>query len=129
MQSKNLKEAVTKLCYELKSESDLAHPSLAKYNSFTAEVGRKFIKIINQDTFNGDMSERVWGFININEFTKERQMANGTKSVTFKEGDVLMANGWRAPALNVARGNLYDGYHVNTRRVAGPDYTSSNRTL
>ena len=50
-------------------------------------------------------------------------------SDSIKEGDVLMANGWRAPALNVARGNLYDGYHVNSRRIAGPDYTSSNRTL
>lgn len=129
MKHKNLNEAVDQLCGDLKTASDNAHPRLAEYNTFTAEAGRKFIKIINIDTFNGEPASRVWGFINKAEFSKDRKMANGIKTVTFKEGDVLMANGWRAPALNVARGNLYDGYHVNTRRVAGPDYTSSNRTL
>jgi hypothetical protein len=129
MKNEKLQEAVTKLCEDLTVSHNTAHPTLAKYNSFTTEAGRKFIKVINQDTFNGDMSQTVWGFINIAEFSKDRKMANGIKTVTFKEGDVLMANGWRAPALNVARGNLYDGYHVNSRRIAGPDYTSSNRTL
>ena len=129
MKNENLTKAVKKLCIDLKEASDNAHPSLAKYNSFTAEAGRKFIKIINQDTFNGSMSQRVWGFININEFTKERQMANCIKSVTFKEGDVLMANGWRAPALNTPRGNLFDGYVINSRTVYGPTYASSNRTI
>ena len=131
MKNEKLIDAIRQLCVDLKTAGDDAFPSLAKYKTVTFEPGRKYCKIILQDTFNGEdrMSQSVWGFINLKEFVKERKMTNSIKSVTFKEGDVLMANGWRAPALNVARGNLYDGYHVNTRRVAGPDYTSSNRTL
>ena len=51
MKHKNLNEAVNQLCGDLKTASDNAHPRLAKYNTFTAEAGRKFIKIINIDTF------------------------------------------------------------------------------
>ena len=129
MKNENLTKAVNKLCEDLTTTSQEAYPTLAKYNNYTAEAGRKFIKIIKQDNFNGDMSESVWGFINIGEFTKERKMANCVKSVTFKEGDVLMANGWRAPALNTPRGNLFDGYVINSRTMYGPAYASSNRTL
>ena len=78
-------------------------------NSWSVKEGQKFIKVCAKHS--------------VHSFIVKKAFKH------FKEGDVLMANGWRAPALNVARGNLYDGYHVNTRRVAGPDYTSSNRTL
>jgi hypothetical protein len=126
MKNENLNQAVTKLLEDLKVSNAETHPSLAKYWNFTADSGRKFIKIIQQDTFNvaagGEMSERVWGFINISEFTKERKMANSVKTVTFKEGDVLMANGGRAPALNSARGNLLEGYIVNGSNRIAPTY-------
>ena len=130
---KNLKQAVKQLLVDIKTAADEVHPTLAEYSSYTAEKGRKFVKIIVQDTFNvrsgGTPSERVWGFININEFTKERKMANGIKSVTFRRGDVLMANGWKSPALNSPRGNLLDGYPVTRRTCIAPVYASSNRTL
>ena len=64
--------------------------------------GRKFLKVIcvsNQAT--------VWGFINL-------------KHDKFKEGDLLKAQGWRAPALNKARGNIFDNnYEI---RWTGPLY-------
>lgn len=128
-ETKILEKAVKELLKTLKHESTKSFPDLAKYTNFTAESGRKFIKIIEQDTFNGEMSQRVWGFINISEFTKERKMTSMTQLVTFKEGDVLMANGWRAPALNAPRGNILDGYNVTKCNRYGPSYISSNRTL
>jgi len=128
-ETKILEKAVNQLLKTLKRESDKNFPDLAKYTNFTAESGRKFIKIIEQDSFNGEISQRVWGFINISEFTKERKMASTTKVVTFKEGDVLMANGWRAPALNAPRGNILDGYNITKVNRYGPSYISSNRTL
>ena len=41
-----------------------------------------------------------------------------------KKGDVLKAAGWKTPALNKARGNLFDGYNIdpNSMRIYGPDY-------
>ena len=114
---KNLKQAVNQLLVDIKTAADEQHPTLADYSSYTALKGRKFVKIIEEDTFNvrsgGTLSQRVWGFININDFTKTRKMAKGNVNVNFRRGDVLMANGWRAPALNSARGNLLDGYIIN----------------
>jgi hypothetical protein len=50
--------------------------------------GKKYIKIIRE---NG-----VWGFISKTDFKH------------FKKGDILKAAGWQAPALNQARGNIFD---------------------
>ena len=53
----------------------------------------------------------VWGFINV-----------GNKK--FQLGDILKAAGWAAPALNKARGNIFEGYEIDPRtsRLYGPDY-------
>jgi len=133
MKEQNLKKAVNQLLVDIKAATTEVHPTLKDNLEYTAEKGRKFVKIVESDSFNvssgGQVGQRVWGFININDFTKERKMANGIKQVTFKRGDVLMANGWRAPALNMARGNLLDGYSVTRNNIYGPSYISSNRTL
>ena len=64
--------------------------------------GRKFLKVINVSD-----QTTVWGFINL-------------KHDKFKEGDLLKAQGWRAPALNKARGNIFDNnYEI---RWTGPLY-------
>ena len=64
--------------------------------------GRKFLKVINVSD-----QTTVWGFINL-------------KHDKFKEGDLLKASGWRAPALNKARGNIFDNnYEI---RWTGPLY-------
>ena len=74
----------------------------AKIEEFKAalevKVGRKFIKIISERS--------VWGFINL---THER----------FREGDILKAAGWNAPALNRPRGNIFENYSV---AWTGPHY-------
>ena len=124
MKNEKLIEAIRQLCVDIKTAGDDAFPSLAKYKTVTFEPGRKYCKIILQDTFNGEdrMSQSVWGFVNLKEFVKERKMTNSIKSVTFKEGDVLLAAGWNAPALNTARGNLLDGYAVGRNNQHGPTY-------
>ena len=60
--------------------------------------GRKFIKILFEN--------RVWGFVNL---THER----------FREGDILKAAGYNAPALNRPRGNIFENYSV---AWTGPHY-------
>lgn len=62
--------------------------------------GRKYLKIIAGNS--------VWGFINLT-------------NPNFKEGDILKAAGWRAPALNQARGNIFEEYSV---AWTGPHYIS-----
>ncbi len=62
--------------------------------------GRKYLKITNGNT--------VWGFINLT-------------NPNFKEGDILKAAGWRTPALNQARGNIFEDYSV---AWTGPHYIS-----
>ena len=62
--------------------------------------GRKYLKIVAGNS--------VWGFINLT-------------NPKFKEGDILKAAGWRTPALNQARGNLFEDYSV---AWTGPHYIS-----
>ena len=55
--------------------------------------GRKYLKIVTDNS--------VWGFINLT-------------NPKFKEGDILKAAGWRTPALNQARGNIFnDNYTID----------------
>ena len=63
--------------------------------------GNKYLKIVTLNS--------VWGFINL-------------KNKKFKEGDILKAAGWRAPALNQARGNIFNNNY--TIAWTGPLYIS-----
>ena len=61
--------------------------------------GRKYLKIISDNS--------VWGFINL-------------KNENFKEGDILKAANYNAPALNKPRGNIFnDNYEISW---TGPKY-------
>ena len=111
----NLLELVQNLCTELTDTLHAAYKHTAN-DYYDYSVGKKYIKIIS----NGSQRS-VWGFININEFVKERKMTNEIKKVTFKEGDVLMSAGWNTPALNAPRGNLLDGYSAQGN-MYGPTY-------
>ena len=62
------------------------------------KIGKKYVKIIS--------SGSVWGFINIG-------------NPKFKKGDILKAAGWATPALNKARGNIFEDYVI---RWTGPCY-------
>ena len=111
----NLLELVQNLCKELTESLHAAYKHTAN-DYYDYSVGKKYIKIIS----NGSQRS-VWGFININEFVKERKMTNQIKKVTFKEGDVLMSAGWNTPALNAPRGNLLKGYSAQGN-MHGPGY-------
>tara|TARA_Y100001951_G_C11294789_1_gene274767 strand:- start:1101 stop:1448 length:348 start_codon:yes stop_codon:yes gene_type:complete len=99
---------VDKLCNDL-TEAMRYRWSHADKTYFYAKKGKKFIKIIKDD--DTEYGKSVWGFINMNHDK-------------FEMGDVLKAAGWRAPALNKARGNLFDGYPIdpNTMLIYGPRY-------
>ena len=91
---------------------DSEFPRLAGTRTHTFKKGRKFVKIIEADAEGNSRS--VWGFINL---THDK----------FEVGDVLLAAGWAAPALNKARGNLFNldikTYNdPNSTRIYGPDY-------
>ena len=67
--------------------------------------GNKYLKVIKKLGH----QTMVWGFINL-------------KNKKFKEGDLLKASGWRAPALNKSRGNIFDNNYVIN--WTGPKYLS-----
>lgn len=67
--------------------------------------GSKYLKVIKTL----GTQTMVWGFINL-------------KNKKFKEGDLLKSAGWRAPALNKARGNIFDNSYVIN--WTGPKYLS-----
>ena len=73
-----------------------------KIEEFEAAIevseGSKYIRI--------DTESSVWGFIN-------------KGNTNFKVGDILKAAGYRAPALNKARGNIFESYSV---AWTGPHY-------
>ena len=74
-------------------------------NGFEVTEGSRYWKIIST---NGSGSSRsVNGFI----------VKAGDKK--FREGDMLKAAGWAAPARNFARGNVLDGIRVNEVRWTG----------
>ena len=106
---KNLNELCNELCETLTESMHTRWKHTIGETYFSYKVGQKYIKIISNDT--KGLNTSVWGFIN-------------KSNSNFKEGDILKAAGWRTPALNKARGNLFDGYDINpnSMRIYGPDY-------
>jgi hypothetical protein len=71
--------------------SDVRKAMIERFNeSIRTEAGSKYIKVVS----NGS----VWGFI-----------VKGTNDKQFKQGDILKAASWAAPARNKARGNIIEG--------------------
>lgn len=108
----NAEQELTQLCDKLCKRLTWAMHTRWEHSkedtTHTYKVGQKYIKIIVCEK---GQHGSVWGFIN-------------KSNPKFKEGDVLKAAGWRTPALNKARGNLFDGYDIDpqTMRIYGPDY-------
>ena len=68
--------------------------SVEKFDdTIKVKAGKKYTKIIRENS--------VWGFIANDDFVTSNGKA-------FKKGDILKAAGWQAPALNAARGNIFD---------------------
>ena len=74
-------------------------------NGLEVTEGSRYWKIIS--TNGSGTSRSVNGFI----------VKAGDKK--FREGDMLKAAGWAAPARNFARGNVLDGYRVDEVRWTG----------
>jgi|TARA_B100000282_G_scaffold119700_1_gene85326 hypothetical protein len=112
--SPELKEKVERLCECLTKAMHERWEHTIDKVSFDYSVGQKYIRIINCE--HGD-HRSVWGFINKKEWSKP-------SGITFREGDILKSAGWKTPALNAPRGNLFDGYRIdpNSMRIYGPDY-------
>tara|TARA_R100001377_G_C3100708_1_gene79074 strand:+ start:146 stop:475 length:330 start_codon:yes stop_codon:yes gene_type:complete len=60
-------------------------------DNYKVTEGRKYMKVIRENS--------VTAFIAKEDFKH------------FKKGDVLKASSWNAPALNRARGNIFDGMY------------------
>lgn len=88
---KDYNEAVSNLLDRLHTEFSARFPTLNR--SFYVEKGRKYAKIIGES----GSQRSALGFIVLNPVKN------------FVEGDILMASSWNAPALNFARGNIYEG--------------------
>ena len=78
-------------------EGDRAEERITEFNeNLTFKFGQKYIKVMNKGS--------VHSFI-----------VNTTKDIKFKNGDVLMAASWKAPARNFARGNLFTPDSIKAR--------------
>jgi len=62
------------------------------------DKGYKYIKVVNNDLMSG--SATVHSFINL-----------ANKNFVF--GDILKADGWKKPAVNKARGNIFGKFMIN----------------
>jgi len=64
-------------------------------NSWKVQPGQKFIKLVSKGS--------------VHSFIVKEDMYTPGGQLRFRKGDVLKAASWRSPALNRARGNVFDG--------------------
>ena len=80
--------------------------------------GRKYLRLVTGAFGEGQTS--VWGFIAKSDFEKINKLRVGNPTISFKEGDLLKSAGWKTPALNAPRGNIFmEDYKV---QWTGPNY-------
>jgi hypothetical protein len=112
--------AVEKLCEDLTTAMHEKWEHTRGETTHDFSIGKKYIRVYSVE--NGQPAS-CWGFINILEFTKGNANLS-VGSVKFESGDVLKSAGWKTPAINQPRGNLFDGYDIppHSMRLYGPDY-------
>jgi len=91
-------------------KKDMSPVSESMYNKFVDGLeylpGNKYLKIVTEKS--------LWGFVNI-------------KNTKFLEGDILKGAGYNSPALNKARGNIFnDNYEI---AWTGPKYLPGSTGL
>lgn len=77
--------------------------SFKEYTPLTVSKGRKYIKLMDENT--------IWGFVSMYEGIN--------KGTTVKKGDLLKPAGLNSPAAH-SRGNIFDGTDMWT--FYGPKY-------
>ena len=107
--NKELQTLVEKLCEDLTNAMHTRWEHTRGETTHNYSVGQKYIRIFSEEK---GQPRSAWGFINKKDFNH------------FKKGDVLKCAGWKTPALNQPRGNLFNGYDINpnSMRLYGPDY-------
>jgi len=84
-----------------KTKQELDEQAAEFASEFSFKRGRKYLKVLCNEG-------EVWAFINL-------------KNPNFLYGDILYPAGWATPALNSARGNIFEDYSV---AWTGPHYLS-----
>ena len=90
--------AAAKYDYTLSNFNEQMNEKFA--NSFMIKQGQKYIKIGKKSSCSSKMGS-VWGFVVATD--------NDPK---FSKGAILKAAGWKTPARNFARGNVYDAKYA-----------------
>ena len=102
MQGRTVHQNTDDFCREMDIREEMSENYC---NGLKVVENRRYWKIIASN--GGGSSTSVAGFI----------VKAGDKK--FREGDMLKAAGWSAPARNFARGNVLDGTGLNNARWTG----------
>ena len=103
--------------YKRWSDRCAAHESSAHYSKIKNEMEENYCNGLRVEE-----NRRYWKITSTNGSGTQSSVSGfivkaGDKK--FREGDMLKAAGWAAPARNFARGNVLDGRGVNEVRWTG----------
>ena len=99
-------DAMTNLLFKIQEDySNWRGNSMDKVLNLSTKKGRKFIKIINDNS--------VWGFVSL--------VDGEHKGAPIKVGDIMKAATWRAAAKH-SRGSIFDAEMHKSFSWTGPNY-------
>ena len=119
-----MREEIEKVLEVMRNDYKRWHGQMLKDDGDT-ESRRRIRDEMTEDYCNGlrvEENRRYWKITSTNGSGTQRSVSGfivkaGDKK--FREGDMLKAAGWAAPARNFARGNILDGTGLNNARWTG----------